>query len=285
MTRLEVIALTVYPVKSMKGIALQRAELTPLGLAHDRRFMVVREDGQFVTQRVLPRLALIHTALEAEELVLSLESHGSARLPLQGNSGDSIRVRVWSDDCEAVDQGDDIADWLTSALQSSDGLRLVHMAPGFVRPQSKPALLGENTHTRFADSAPFLIVNQASLDALNAELLTRGHAAVPINRFRPNVVLTGLAPFAEHGLVSLAREDYAFRLCYPCQRCIVTTIDQDKAVREQGWQPYRTLADLNPMPGKNSTPAFGQNASLLRGGGAQIQVGDHLAATGPGDQP
>ena len=94
--------------------------------------------------------------------------------------------------------------------------------------------------------------------------------------------LTGLAPFAEHILQGLASEEYALQLRYPCQRCIVTTIDQDKAVREQGWQPYKTLVDLNPMPGKESAPAFGQNASLLRGDGVKIAVGDQLAITGSG---
>lgn len=104
-----------------------------------------------------------------------------------------------------------------------------------------------------------------------------------MNRFRPNVVLRGMEPFGEHGVPGVACAGYALGFCHPCQRCIVTTINQDNALREQGWQPYRTLAEINPVPGKDNAPAFGQNAILLRGAGSSIAVGDHLSVTDVSD--
>jgi uncharacterized protein YcbX len=275
--QLEVTALTVYPVKSMKGIALERAVLTPAGLAHDRRFMVVGGDGRFVTQRDLPGLALIETVLEDDAVGLSLRGHGSVRISLEPAQGAPVRTHVWGDACETVDQGEEVSRWLTGALRSRQALRLVHMAPGYKRPQGNPEQLGEQTHTYFADAAPYLVANEASLDALNRELKARGHAPVPMNRFRPNVVVNGLQPFAEHAMPGLAGAGYGLRFCHPCERCVVTTIDQDTAARNPQRQPYLTLRELNPAPGTENSPAFGQNATLLGGDGRIITLGDRLS--------
>ena len=146
---------------------------------------------------------------------------------------------VWADECETVDQGEAISDWLTQALQSSSKLRLVRMAPGFVRPQSKPEYLGAQTSTHFADAAPFLVVNEASLESLNRELEARGHSSVPMDRFRPNIVVRGLAPFAEHSVKELESQNYSLKLCHPCERCVVTTINQATAEKDPGWQPLQ----------------------------------------------
>jgi uncharacterized protein YcbX len=277
MTPLEITRLTIYPVKSMKGIPVDQAVLTPRGLAHDRRFMVVTEGGRFVTQRDLPGLALISAALEADRVVLSSEGHGSVDLPLHAKEGPAVRTRVWGDECETIDQGAEVSRWLTAALENTAVLRIVQMAPGYVRPQGKPEQLGERTHTYFADAAPFLVASESSLDALNTELRARGHRAVPMNRFRPNVVLSGLEPFSEHRISGIAGTAYALRFCHPCQRCVVTTIDQQTATRHPHWQPYRTLRDINPMPGNERAPAFGHNAVLDKGKGSSIRVGDRLS--------
>ena len=274
---IEVAALTVYPVKSMRGIALDRAALTPLGLEHDRRFMVVRPDGTFVTQRDTPLLALVHTALAPGGLSLSRKGFGQIHVPFGVHGGERVRTRVWKDECETEDQGKTVSRWLTEALESPATLRLVAMARGYDRPQGKPGRLGAATRTLFADAAPFLVAGEESLSALNRALESQGESAVPINRFRPNIVVRGVPAFAEHRKAEWSCEAYGLRLCYPCERCIVTTIDQETARKDPSREPYRTLAGLNPMPGSDRAPAFGQNATLAFGAGNTIRVGDRLA--------
>jgi uncharacterized protein YcbX len=277
MDNVEVTALSIYPVKSMKGIAVDRAVLTAVGLEHDRRFMVVRSDGQFVTQRELPMLALIHTQLENGGISLTRDGFGRVDVPPDRLQGEEIQTKVWGDHCTTIDQGKEISRWLESALESSESLRLVRMKEGFRRPQNRPELLGEDTTTHFADSAPYLVTNESSLDALNRHLVSNGHQAVPMNRFRPNIVIRGLDAFAEHQLSRLRTENYQLDFCHPCKRCVVTTINQDSAEKHPGGQPFKTLRDINPMPGKKPAPAFGQNAILTTGEHATVALGDKLS--------
>jgi uncharacterized protein YcbX len=277
---IEVTGLTVYPVKSMRGIELESTTLTPLGLEHDRRFMVVRDDGSFVTQRDTPLLARVHSEIEPGGLALSREGFGRIHVPFDAEGGAPVRTRVWKDECETEDQGETLSNWLTEALESLQPLRLVAMGKHFDRPQGKPELLGEATRTLFADAAPFLVAGEASLSALNRELVSQGARTVPMNRFRPNIVLSGLPAFTENSEVECRGDAYSLRLCYPCERCIVTTIDQDTAIPDPSREPYLTLARINPMPGKENAPAFGQNAILAAGAGETIRVGDRLSIPG-----
>jgi uncharacterized protein YcbX len=267
-------ALIVYPVKGMRGVELGATRLTPTGLARDRTFMVIRRDGRFVTQRDCPKLALIGTALDEDGVTLSRDGFGTIRVPFDREDGDRVQTRVWNDPCETVDQGAAVSRWLSEALENPDALRLVAMAPGFRRPQGKADLLGAGTHTLFADAAPFLVASEDSLGALNRELATRGFDAVPMDRFRPNIVVRGLPAFAEHRGGLWRGKGWTLRLCHPCERCIVTTIDQATAMRHPQREPYRTLADINPVPGSESAPAFGHNAVLAEGAGTKLRVGD-----------
>jgi uncharacterized protein YcbX len=280
MTSVRVTGLVIYPVKSMRGIPLDSARLTPRGLDHDRRFMVVREDGRFVTQRELHRMALISTELTDNGIVLRAEGCGSIQIPSGVEEGDRVVTAVWGDECETIDQGETVSRWLTEALQSGEPLRLVQMAAGFRRPQSQPELLGASTHTHFADAAPMLVANQASLDALNDELDGRGHDRVPMNRFRPNIIVEGLPAFQEHRIAGLAADRFELGFTHPCQRCVVTTIDQDTAQKHPEWQPYKTLRDINPMPGNVRAPAFAHNAILANGDGETVSTGDLLTLVG-----
>jgi hypothetical protein len=138
--------------------------------------------------------------------------------------------------------------------------------------------MGSETRIVFADAAPYLVASEASLEALNRELVARALRQVPMNRFRPNVVVRGLAAFQEHGVAMLSGSDYALRFRAPCERCVVTTINQDTAERDPQRQPFRTLVDINPMPGNPRGPAFAENATLETGNGAMIAVGDRLQA-------
>ncbi len=275
----EVTGLYIYPVKSLKGIAVDSHPLTAQGLAGDRHWMVVMPNGRFVTQRQLPQMATVSTALDARQLVLSAEGCGSISVARDSAGGSPCEATVWRDDCEAIDEGAEVSAWLTEALQSPKPLRLVRLREQFTRPQSKPDLLGANTSTHFADAAPYLVAYQASLDELNRQLQQRGLAPVDIRRFRPNILVSGLEAFAEHRVSQLrhSRQHYVLRHCFPCQRCTITTIDQDLGTRDADMQPFKTLIDLNRMPGNNQAPAFGENTVLEAGAGAGIQLGDRLS--------
>ena len=268
--------LYVYPVKSMKGIAVDAATLTAKGLEHDRRWMAVRPDGRFLTQRDEPRLALIHTRLDEFGVTLSRDGHGSISIPFASDGGAPLQTRVWQDDCAALDEGDEVSRWLSAALGKAESVRLVRMAAGFERPQSQPQRFGEDTTTVFADAAPFLVASESSLESLNRELQAQGHAPVPMNRFRPNIVVRGLRPFSEHRAAALAGEGWSIALVDHCVRCLVTTVDQETARRDPAREPYQTLRRLNPAPGEKSPPAFAQNAVLGSGAGARIAVGAAL---------
>jgi uncharacterized protein YcbX len=279
MSRLQITGLHVYPVKSMKGIAVDEAILTTRGLLHDRIWMVVRPDGRFVTQRGLPRLALVNTRLEDTGVTLSAEGHGSIAIPFDSDGGSAVATQVWGDACEAVDVGPEVSHWLTRAVGSPETLRVVRMAAGFRRPQNTPERFGADTTTHFADSAPFLVANESSLAELNRELVAGGHEAVPMNRFRPNIVVRGLEPFAEHRARELAGEGWCLSLVDACERCLVTTIDQQTAQRNPDREPYLTLRRINPVPGPKPAPAFAQYAILGAGAGQRIALGSPLTAT------
>lgn len=276
MSTITITGLVTYPVKSMKGIPVESTRVTNEGLANDRQWMVVKSNGQFVTQRDLPDMSLIHTHLDENGLVLSKPACGSISIPYNLHNGTPVKTMVWKDVCETLDQGPDISDWLTQALKSNEALRLVRMRPGFNRSLSKAALMSGETSTIFADGAPLLLANEASLDRLNSMLESRAMQAVPMNRFRPNIIVKGLEPFAEHREAALTSNTYQIKLCFPCQRCVVTTIDQDTAEKDSRGQPFKTLQLINPMPGDSKAPAFGENAILTHGNDEIIAVGDLL---------
>lgn len=275
MSRITVSELFIYPVKSLRGISLQRALLTTQGLRHDRRFMVVRDDGRFVTQRDWPGLALIETALDDDGVVLSRKGFGEHKLFFEAPPGQTGSSKVWNDHVQTSDEGDAAAAWLSTATACKYPLRLVRMAAAFTRQHNDADRFGKENATQFADASPYLLANQDSLDALNAELQARGHAAVPMNRFRANIVVAGLPAFSERDTASLGNDHYAFGLRDACERCVVPTIDQATAIKDPQHEPFKTLTDINPMPGKRA-PAFAENSVLLRGAGQFIQIGDEL---------
>jgi uncharacterized protein YcbX len=279
MSPVTVSELWIYPVKSLRGISLQQARLTSQGLEHDRRWMVVRDNGRFVTQRDLSTLALVATQLEADGVRLSRPGFGHILLPFATGTGASISSKVWNDAVETTDLGDEIADWLTRSTESRAPLRVVRMAEGFGRQHHKPERFGRENATQFADASPYLVASQDSLDALNAELVARGHAPVPMNRFRANIVVKGLPAFSERRIEVLANDRIALGLRDACERCVVPTIDQDTAIRDPAKEPFKTLTDINPMPHAKA-PAFAENSVLLLGAGQVIRVGDVLEAQG-----
>lgn len=274
---IEVQDLFVYPVKSCAGVRLDSAPLRSEGLPFDRQWMVVNDAGRARTQREVPLLALIITAFENGALVLSREGRGSAVVPLaEADEGKNARtVHLWGEDLPAVEPDAAASRWLTEAVGSDDPLRLVRPAPDFQRPHD----LDESGSTesggiRFADAAPYLIVDQASLERLNEALDERGEEAVPMNRFRPNIVIRGLDAFAEPELPEGGTSTYRLRIARPCERCVVPTIDQDTAEPHPRREPFATLRKINPTDDKPPQPLFGAYASVSDGSGAVIRIGD-----------
>ena len=276
MNEASITSLHIYPVKSLKGIALKKAELTSKGLLHDRHWMVIQENGRFATQRDFPRMSLIHTALDEEGLHLSMQDMDPIRISYELQAGRVMDTSVWGARCRVIDQGVEVSQWLTRALALETPVHLVRMEPDYVRPQMKADFLGTDTTTDFADAAPFLITNEASLVQLNFVLMSKQLESVLMDRFRPNIVVRGIEPFAEHKLSGMNSDRYSLDVCYPCERCIVTTINQQTAHKDPRMQPFRTLQKINPMPGGKKAPAFGENAILTGGKGEIISVGDRL---------
>ena len=270
MTRARIAGLFVYPLKGGAGIALTEAKLGVRGLAYDRCWMVATPEGRFLTQRELPRLALVRPQLAADRLRLDLGGDGGLDLPLAA-SGGPMTVRVWRDEvvARAVNGAADVA--LSDFLGRP--VRLV----GFDEAQRRwcdPAYAPEGAHTAFADGFPLLVTSEGSLRALNEALLEQGEAPVPMTRFRPNLVLADVPAGAEDDGRSLELGDgVALDLVKRCDRCVVTTIDQATGERT-GREPLATLRRLRRNPATGGV-WFGQNAvpRLAGAGVALLRVG------------
>ncbi len=272
--------IVLYPVKSLRGIDVKQWPLTPQGLQYDRHWMLVMPNGRFVSQRQIPAMTLINTAIEQESLILSADGHGEVRLPLVSHhNSEVLSATIWRDPCDVVEASEAASAWLNEVLKPAKPLRLVSMADDFIRPQSQPERFGEHTFTAFADAAPYLVANTASLERLNQRLDQQQLTTVDMRRFRPNLVVSGLDAFAEHQVASLLHSDgIALDLRDHCERCIMTTIDPDSAQKDADMEPFKTLIDLNPMPDNPKAPAFAVNAILETPRNLIWSVGDQLSA-------
>lgn len=259
--------LFIYPVKSLRGIAVESARLDALGLVGDRRFLIVDADNRFLTQRSTPRLALIETALTPTSLILRNPAHGSAAVGLH-DPGETLTVTVWRDTVRAVDCGVEIAVWLSDFLRQP--CRLVRVGDDFLRPVD-PARGGTGHQVGFADAFPLLLLGEGSWHDLNDRLLARGEEPVPMNRFRPNLVVRGCAPYAEDDWRDFRIGEAALRNAGPCARCVITTTDQTTA--ERGVEPLRTLAAYRRDPHEPGNVNFARNIIHLHKSGT-LHLGD-----------
>ena len=231
--------LFVYPVKSCRGLALADAEVTRLGIRYDRQWMVVDERGRFVAQRGngsgvgIRTMCLIGTAIQNGTLTLSAPGMPTLSLPLAGQTGPQLPVQVWQSHTFGVDQGDDVARWVTAFLsQERPGTyRVVRMDDA----ETRRAKNGDST-LAFADGYPFLVLSEASLADLNSRLAV----PLPIDRFRPNIVIDGCQAYAEDAWDRLEVNDIVLHGMTTCLRCAITTTDQ--ATGERSPEPLRTLA-------------------------------------------
>jgi MOSC domain-containing protein len=255
--------LNIYPLKSARGISKTRVRLAGLGLEWDRHWMVIREDGTFLTQRTHPALTRIVPQLTPHDLILTSEGREPLALPL-APQGASRPVRIWKDSCAGLDQGDAAAAWVSRVL--GDPARLVRV-PQIPGRRAHPEFAGSSpAPIAFPDGFPILVCNRASLDDLNR----RAPEALPMERFRPNLVLEGLPPFAEDRIGALEIGPVTLQLVKPCTRCAIPSTDQRTGVR--GFDPLPLLRTFR-FDRKLLGVTFGENAIISRGVGEILERG------------
>ena len=267
---MHIAALHLYPVKSLRGFAVPAVDIDELGFAGDRRFLVIDETGKFQTQRQNARMALVDTALANGALTLSAEGAGRISVPTAPDTAAQLRtVTVWkSEGLQAEDCGPVVAAWLSDFLQLK--CRLVRIGEKFRRPVLKKAAVPGDAFS-FADGAPILVTSEASLSDLNDHIQENAGDPVPMDRFRPNLVISGCDAFAEDTWPAIRIGDAILRTAGKSDRCIVTTTDQFTGVR--GKEPLKTLAIYRRDPVNPSSVYFGANFinETKRG---TIRVGD-----------
>ncbi len=269
-----VASIHIYPVKAGRAVDLAEAEVEPCGLAGDRRWLVIDPDGQFITQRAEPTLALVSARyVTAGSLHLSAGGQPPLTLPAPAEAGgaEMLWVSVWQSKVRAAAAGDQADAWFSRFLGRP--VRLVHLDDP-TRRQVDPDFGAPEDRVSFADGYPLLLTAQGSLDALGRWLTEDGHPAVPMTRFRPSVVVAGTAPWAEDGWRRISIGAATFRVAKPCGRCVVTTIDQQTAQR--GRQP---LAMLGRRRRFGQQLVFGQN--LIPDVTGAIRVGDRVRVLDP----
>jgi len=251
----ELSALIYYPIKACRGHEVDVSNVQRSGLELDRRMMVVTLQGGFLTQREHPKLALVTPSISGEKLTLS--TPGSDYLTIDiCKTGQTRQVDIWrSKGVQAVDQGEEAAEWFSEWLGRS--VRLVHIAEGYIRKVSQQYAINADDYTAFADGYPILLASEESLWDLNARL----EFPISMNRFRPNVVVRGVEPFAEDTWSRIRIGDLEMAVVKPCARCVVTTID--KETLEKSKEPLKTLAAYRRQ---NSGVIFGQNVIPLNEG-------------------
>ncbi|MFG2681473.1 MOSC domain-containing protein [Streptomyces sp. NPDC048392] len=259
----------VHPVKALRSLSLREAVVEPWGPAGDRRWMLIDDRGNVVTQRRRPRLALA-----AAELVpgggvrLSAPGMTPLTVPVPRAVG-TVTTRIFRDEVEARPAEDEATHAWCSALLGAD-VRLVHLDDPATRRPVDPRYGRPGETVSFADGFPLLLTTTASLDALNS-LIARGEHAdegpLPMNRFRPNLVLSGTEAWAEDGWSRIAVGEVVLRVAKPCGRCVVTTIGQDTA--DRGAEPLHSLGRHRRVDGGL---LFGQNLVPL--GRGTVRVGD-----------
>jgi uncharacterized protein YcbX len=259
---LRLTGLTIYPIKSARGIPLEESKVDQFGLRYDRRWMVVNPSGEFLSQRTHPRLAMIVPEIHGETLRITALGMPPFELPLHPKDTVRSRVSVWRDICPASWLGAEVAGWFSEFLRCA--CSLVHMGETVVRP-ADPAFAPPVARVSFADGFPFLLLSEESLADLNGRLAQ----PLPMNRFRPNLVVAGAEPYAEDEWRRIEIGGVPMRVVKPCGRCVVTTTDQ--ATAERGKEPLRTLATYRNRGGE---VMFGQNVVHEKQG--LLRVGDRV---------
>ncbi len=259
---LKISEIYIYPIKSLGGISVNKAEVTDRGFKHDRRWMLVDNNNRFLSQREVATMALLKVGLGHDGLTVVNTTNGDTLLiSFIPQKKEFIEAVVWDDTCMGQLVSDEADRWFTQALGLS--CKLVYMPDDSLRP-TDPRYT-DNNITSLSDGYPFMMIGRASLDELNSHL----DEALPINRFRPNMVFKGGAPYQEDTMNEFTINGIHFNGVKLCARCNVTTINQDDA--SKGKEPLKTLAGYRS---RNKKIYFGQN--VVHKGVGTVAVGDEL---------
>jgi uncharacterized protein YcbX len=265
-SRVQLSGLFIYPIKSCAGIALEQADVVERGLAFDRRYMLVDRSGTFVTQREVPRLCRVATALEHDQLLVSAPDKAALALPIQPAADlplERLQYRVWDSVGSALEHPAG-SRWFSELL--NDDVSLLYM-PDSERRDVNPNRARPGDIVSFADGYPLLLMSEPSLADLNQRL----REPVEMRRFRPNLVISGGEPYGEDNFATLRIGALSFRGVKRCERCVVITIDPDTAAQSQ--EPLRTLSHYRLDDGK---VWLGMN--LIHDGCGTLRLGDAVIA-------
>ncbi|MES2453970.1 MAG: MOSC N-terminal beta barrel domain-containing protein [Bacteroidota bacterium] len=256
--------INIYPIKSLGGISLQQAMLEERGLQYDRRWMLVDEEGMFITQRKHFNLALLQVNIDESRIVITHKSNAEQTMSFSVDEAmeEPIPVTIWDDTCNSLEVNAQVSSWFSDFLKIP--VKLVKMPFGEER-RVDPRYAANNEVVSFADAYPCLLIGQSSLDGLNERLAD----PVPMDRFRPNLVFTGGEPHVEDNFERFYIGDNLFSAVKPCARCVLTTVDQQTGIK--GQEPLRTLAGYRTS---NKKVMFGQN--LVHEGSGMLRVGNEL---------
>lgn len=263
----------IYPVKSLAGIQVSSWQVTEKGFLHDRKWMLIDSNNQFLSQRRLPKMALIKTQLTETELILSTATSGSISLDLFPQDGAEIISTIWKDQCLSKTLSKETDQWLSDFLGVD--CKIVYQPDEVIRPVD-PNYACASDKVNFSDGFPFLITSEASLSSLNQAMGLQ----LPMQRFRPNLVISQCESYAEDSWREISINNINFRLPKPCSRCAVPTIDIETA--QTGKEPLTTLNRLRKW---NKHVYFGQNALHDNTGELSINSSVTINLTGPNQPP
>lgn len=265
----------IYPVKSCGGVSVEHAQLVATGLAHDRDWMIVDQDGLFLTQRQVPHLCWITPQIGTDTLCLDAPGVGSVHVPLTAD-GPRRSVRVWRDTVEAIDMGPESGQWLDEYLQiPGKHFRLVRFSPQGVRTSDLAWTDGVAYPNHFSDGFALNVLSHQALVELNERLAEQGHDPVDILRFRPNLVVEGIDAHEEDALATISIKTAAahvdIEMVKPCPRCPIPNIDPHTAMSSP--EVGQTLARYRALPRMDSAVCFGMNGVVKSGMGEVLHVG------------
>ena len=265
-------SLWLYPIKGCRGFSAPKATLAVTGLQingiGDREWVVVDEDHEFLSQRELPKMALIQTRLTADVLRLRAPGMLALEVPFE-SEGDVLQIRVWNDDISAVTQGELADAWFSQFLGVR--CRLMRFDPEAKRISNRKYTGAVESPYKFADAFALLVCSTASAEDLNARLRAKNLPSITLERFRPNIWLDGIEVFDEDYAESISIGSARLAVVKPCVRCTVPNVDPETG--EPGVEPGDTLAGYRHSANAGGV-TFGVNAIVQAGAGAEISVGD-----------
>jgi uncharacterized protein len=260
--------INIYPVKSLAGISLQESKIERRGLEFDRRWMLIDEKNKFLTQREFPKMATIKTEILSDGLQVSSDGN-KLLIPFAPPADTTETVKIWSARCKAKIYENAINEWFDDVLQTK--CRLAIMPEETERKVNYFYAVQKDDHVSFADGYPFLLIGKNSLNDLNSRLAED----LPMNRFRPNFVVSDSEGFAEDSWKKIKIGETIFHVVKPCARCVITTIEQSKG-EKQGTEPLKTLASFRiPKHSVKKKILFGQNLIAEKAGNI-IRIGDPI---------